>query len=144
MARLRERVRTEKDNTLAKLRRNQLGEGILDPSVITNLAGVELSDYQMDLLCCGLNFGVPLMMRDLTIDIFVEFELCWDQLGRYVPVSDDERRYCQNAMTSLAEKYAHEKVDRSGYPLKRNNLRPSWSYRRTRTWSSPGLTRGTA
>ena len=120
--RLRERVKTQKDNALAKLRRNQLGEGVLDHSVIVNLAGIELSDYQKDVLCRGLNFGVPPKRRDFTTEVYAEFELCWDQLERLVPVSEDERRCCKNALTGLAERYAHEKVDKSGYPLKKEHF----------------------
>ena len=120
--RLLEKTRKEKDATLSRLRKQQLGEGVLDHSVIINLANVELTDIQKDVLCRGLNFGVPPKTTNLAVEVQAEFELCWQQLLKYRPNSEDELRACRTSMAGLATRYANEKIDWTGYPLRKEHF----------------------
>ena len=73
--RLCKQVRRDKNASLQRLRKAQLGQGELDHSVIINLAGIELSDVQKDVLCRGLNFSMPPRTDNISNEVKAEFEL---------------------------------------------------------------------
>ena len=120
--RLLGKVRKEKDESLSRLRKQQLGEGVLDHSVIINLSNVKLTDVQKDVLCRGLNFGVPPKTANLTVEVQAEFEHCWQQLMRCQPNSEDELRACRTTLAGLATRYAREKIDWMGYPFRKEHF----------------------
>ena len=120
--RLREQVRRKKNETLARLRKFQLGEGKLQHSTIVNLAGVELTEVEKDVLCRGLNFAIPPKTANIANEVEAEFELCWEQLSNKVPTSTEKERNCKAALAGLARQYANQKVDKTGYPLRKEHF----------------------
>ena len=127
---LRKRVRGEKEGSLQRLRKAQLGQGKLDHSNIINLAGIELSEIQKDILCRGLNFGIPPRTGDIASEVEAEFELFWCQLAKYQPTSDDQRRCCQSELASFARKYAGQKVDKTGFPFRTEHFNAIYQLKR--------------
>ena len=118
--RLLHRTRTKKDKTLYWLRKTQLGLGQVDHSTITNLSSIELSEVQKDVLCRGLNFGIPPKLRKE--EIKAEFEMCWNQAKDLPAFSEDRRDECKSTLSSLAHKYANASVDKSGFPFDSEHL----------------------
>ena len=116
-----DQTRKKKDKALQWLKKSQLGHGKLDHSTIVNLAGVELSETEKDVLCRGLNFGVlPKLSRE---EIEAEFELCWQQLDRKVPNSQEAKLQCKATLADLSQKYAGSKADRTDFPLDTDHLK---------------------
>ena len=100
-------MRTKKNETLARLRKFQLGPGKLQHSTIIHLAGIELTEVEKDVLCRGLNFTIPPKTANLANEVEAEFELCWEQLSRCVPTSNEKEQDCKAAMAGVARKYAN-------------------------------------
>ena len=122
-ARMCYQIRTKKGKTLEWLLHSQVGQGSLDHSTIINLAGIDLSELQKDVLCRGLSFGVPPKVDSVAVE--AEFELFWQQLDRSGTTTDEKRRECQAAMADFGKKYISlsRKPDRTGYPLKGHHLK---------------------
>ena len=118
--RLRQQVETKNTKTMKWLVQSQLGQGVLRHSHIVNLAGIDLTDIQKDVLCRGLDFGIPPRVDKL--EVFAEFELCWRQLED-LPTSEDKHAECKTTLASLAHKFANTKVDRTGFPLRNEHLK---------------------
>ena len=117
--RLRKQNKTRNDKTLQRLLKTQQGQGVLRHDTVFNLTDIELTDIEKDVLCRGLNFGIPPhLVRE---EIEAEFELCWKQLET-VPTTDDRRRECKTALANEAQKYVNAKVDRTGYTLNKEHL----------------------
>ena len=79
-----------------------------------NLADVQLTNDQKNVLCRGLGYGVQ--PRPVKKEIEAKFELCWQQLEN-VTTNDERRKQCWRAMANLAESYAGTKADLTSYPL---------------------------
>ena len=120
--RLCKQVRRDKNASLQRLRKAQLGQGELDHSVIINLAGIELSDVQKDVLCRGLNFSTPPRTDNISNEVKAEFELFWGQLSRQQPISYDRQKSCKAVLAGIAEKYTCQKVDKTGFPLRQEHF----------------------
>ena len=108
-------------STLQYLLESQHGVGVLRHSTIVNLTGFELSDMQKDVLCRGLNYGIP--PRISKEEIEAEFELCWQQLEELPAYGIEERKECQAAMAHLAQRYGNERIDMTGFPLSKEELK---------------------
>ena len=119
-SRLLYRTRTKKDKTLHWLLKTQIGLGQLDHSIITNLSSLELSEIQKNVLCRGLNFGVPPKL--CKEEIKAEFELCWNQVKDLPAVSEERLEECKSSLGSLAHRFVNSKVDRVGFPLDKEHL----------------------
>ena len=119
--RLQEQIRTKNTKTMNWLIKSQLGQGVLHHSTIVNLSDVELTDGEKDILCRGLDFGIPPHLSSETID--AEFELCWEQLEKTTPILDPHQQECKAAFSHLSKRYSNEKIDWTGYPLKQEQLR---------------------
>ena len=102
------------------LLKTQIGFGPLRHSTITNLSSVDLSEVQKNVLCHGLDFGVP--RKSSHEEVKAEFEICWQQLKERPAVSDERREECKLTLTSLAHKYANSRLDRTGFPLNKEHL----------------------
>ena len=74
-------------------------------------------------MCRGLDFGIPPQLAHEMID--AEFELCWHQLERtgMTTALDPHQRECKAALAHLSKRYANAKIDRTGYPLGKEQLR---------------------
>ena len=121
-ARLMNQIRAKKNKMLEWLIRSQRGQGELDHSTVINLSGVELTETQKDILCRGLSFGVPPRMKNFDVLVEAEFELCWQQLGGFIPKSDEKAQDCKLNLAHLCRKYANLKPDMAGYPLHKQHF----------------------
>ena len=121
-ARLMNQVRAKKSKTLQWLIRSQRGEGELDHSTVINLSGIELTEAQKDILCRGLDFGVPPKMKNFDVLVEAEFELCWQQLEGCIPKSEQKAQDCKSNLAHLCRRYANLKPDMAGYPLNRQHF----------------------
>ena len=121
--RLRKEVSASKSKYLQSLCRSQLGQGELDHDSIVNLTDVVLTEMEKDVLCRGLNFGIPPNAKNLRESVESEFELCWEQLVDLEPVSQQKKQDCKTAMTDICRQYVNQKPDTSGYPLNKQHLK---------------------
>ena len=121
-ARLSKKIETEKNETLQWLIRSQRGSGELDHSTIINLSSVEFSEIQKNVLCRGLNFAIPPRMKNLDVLVEAEFELGWQQLNEMMPLTQEKGRECKSTLGHLCQKYANQKLDKTGFPLHREHM----------------------
>ena len=119
-SRLEDQTRRKKDRTLHWLLKTQIGLGPLNHDIITNLSSVELTDLQKDILCRGINFGIP--RRVSAEEVKAEFEMCWQQLEERPVVSEDRREECRSTFAAMAYKYANAPLDKSGFPLDKEHM----------------------
>ena len=117
--RLRRQNEMKNDKALQRLIKVQQGQGVLRHSTVFNLADIELTEIEKDVLCRGLNFGIP--PRLVREEIEAEFELCWKQLER-LPTTNERHAECKAAMANEAQKYLNAKVDKTGYSLNKEHL----------------------
>ena len=117
--RLQHQTKTKKDRTLHWLIRTQVGNGRLRHSTITNLSEVQLTEIQKNVLCRGLNFGIPGKISQEKVK--AEFELGWQQLNK-MTTSTEQREECRATLGGLAHKYANARIDRTGFPLDKEHL----------------------
>ena len=119
-SRLEHQMRMKKDRTLHWLLKTQVGHGPLQHSTIMNLSSIELTETQKNVLCRGINFGVPRMI--MTEEVKAEFEICWQELRHKNAVSNELREECRSTLTTLAHQYAGSRIDKAGFPLDREHL----------------------
>ena len=117
--RLYHKIRTKKDRTLHWLIRTQVGNGQLHHSTIINLSDIELTEIQKNVLCRGLNFGIPPKLSHEKVK--AEFELGWQQLNR-TKTSTEQSEQCRATLGGLAHKYANARIDRTGFPLDKEHM----------------------
>ena len=119
--RLEREASTKKKNYLQWLCKSQLGQGELTHESIVNLTDVVLTETQKDVLCRGLNFGIPPSSK-LKESIQSEFELCWEQLSELPPVTEERKHDCRTAMAEICRQYTNQKPDTRGYPLNKQHF----------------------
>lgn len=116
-----EQLRKKNDRALERMVGKQHGTNNLKTSVLVNLAKVDLSDLEKEVLCRGLGFGIP--SKTSKEEVHAEFELCWQQLDNLEPVSADKKAQCKTAMADYSQQYANAKIDKTGFPLTDNHLK---------------------
>ena len=89
--RLRQQIKIKDDKTLRWLLQSQIGIGVLRDSTIVNLSNIELSQVEREVLCRGLDYGIPPHLSRMAIE--AEFELGWQQLNG-IPTTDERRKEC--------------------------------------------------
>ena len=99
--------------------RTQVGNGQLRHSTIINLSDIELTEIQKNVLCRGLNFGIPPKLSHEKVK--AEFELGWQQLNR-TKTSTEQSEQCRATLGGLAHKYANARIDRTGFPLDKEHM----------------------
>ena len=119
--RLKKETVAKYEKTLQRLRRSQIGEGELDHSTIINIAGIDLTEIQKDILCRGVGFGVPPHSGSLPVLVEAEFELCWKQLEG-MTTDMERKRDCKAGLADLSRRYARERVDKTGCTLTRQHF----------------------
>ena len=119
--RLEREASTKKKNYLQWLCKSQLGQGELTHESIVNLTDVVLTETQKDVLCRGLNFGIPPSSK-LKESIQSEFELCWEQLSELPPVTEERKHGCRTAMAEICRQYTNQKPDTRGYLLNKQHF----------------------
>lgn len=113
-----EQLRKKKEATFERLNIAQNGEQQIQHEHIVNLAGVELTDTQKDVLCRGLTFGIPPRIRKEAI--LAEFEMAWQQLPKHM--AEEKQSECKANLSSIAHRFANSKVDRTGFRLSRDHM----------------------
>ena len=73
-----QQLQQKKEKAFERLNAAQNGELQLQYDNIINLAGIELTDIEKDILCRALRFGIPPIIKKEKI--FAEFELAWQHL----------------------------------------------------------------
>ena len=108
--------------TIARLRKNRFGKQFNDFGTIENLTDITLTTLQKEVLCRGVDFGVP-PRKTSDADILAEFELLHRQAAKLRPISKKaaERSRCELAAT--AREFASEKPDLKGFSLEREHLK---------------------
>ena len=86
---------------------------------IVNLAGIDLSDVEKDVLCRGLKFGIPLSIRKESI--VAVFKLAWLQLPKAGMMKDAELQ-CKVEMASLVHRYSNSKIYYPGFHLSHQHI----------------------
>ena len=93
-----------------------------DFGTIVNLAGVELTTLQKEVLCRGVDFGIP-PRKSSEPEILAEFEILQRQATKFRPFSKEkvERSRCELAAT--AREFAATKLDVKEFSLERQHLK---------------------
>ena len=104
--RLSQSTRTKNNKTLQWLLNKQHGSGVLRHSTIVNLTDVEFSEAEKNVLCRGLNYGLPPRINQEAIQ--AEFELCWQQLDE-LTTTDERRKQCKATLIDIEQRYVHAK-----------------------------------
>ena len=101
------------------LRQERFGCQQNDYSTIINLTDIELSTIQKEVLCRGVDFGVP--PKVVGPEVLTEFELLYRQATQFEPVSKDaaERSRCQ--LSAVAREFATTKPDTRSFSLRREH-----------------------
>ena len=103
----------------------QSGMAPLKPNMdtIINLANIELSPVQKELLCRGTEFGIPPSNNRKEI-VLTQFEMFHKKLMKnFTPVSENQRAICTANLRAIAEEHAEKPPDRSTFSLSREHLK---------------------
>ena len=118
-SRKREQLALKKEKTFKWLNTSQNGDPQLQHENIINLASIELTDVEKDILCRGLRFGIP--PRIDKDHVFAEFELAWQQMPHDLITTEKEKECIAN-LSSIAHRFVATRIDRTGYPLRTQHM----------------------
>ena len=106
--------------SIARLRQYRFGSRENDYGTIVNLAGIQLSTLQKEVLCRGVDFGIP-PGKLSEPEILAEFEILERQVARLQPGSKElvERSRCD--LAAVAREYATKKADTRDFSLTREH-----------------------
>ena len=120
----KQRASLEKKNkgSITRLRQHRYGSRVNDFGTIVNLAGVELTTLKKEVLCIGVDFGIP-PRKSSEPEILAEFEILQRQATKFRPFSKEkvERSRCELAAT--ARELAATKPDVKEFSLEREHLK---------------------
>ena len=115
----RRRSRLEKKHTV--LRTNRFGTCSDNYETIINLSDITLIQLQKDVLCGGMDFGIPLRFRKT--DILAEFELLHQQLSSIPAKSDIAAGSCRALLAAEAFRFAQLPPDTRSFTLSREHMK---------------------
>ena len=118
-ARQREQLQQKKKNTFERLNIEQNGDQQLRYENIVNLADIELTEAEKDVLCRGLKFGIPPRIR--REEILAEFELAWQQIPKELLTKEREQE-CRANLLGIAQRFTASKIDYTGFRLKHHHM----------------------
>ena len=100
------------------LRTHRFGSEELNTKSVFSLTNLELSRAQLEVLCRGPKFAIPLR-RVCKEEVLSEFELYFNQINPLFKQSaaDKEKDTLKAKLASLGHEYAGIKQDRSNFPL---------------------------
>ena len=107
--------------TMHRLKKERFGNLNGQYSNIFNLAGLELSKLEKEVLSRGLKFGIP--QRVSREEIQAEFEVLHQQLRQHMPVSKEAADSCGVKLAGIAESFHACRDSREGFPLRKKTLR---------------------
>ena len=113
-------LEVKNSRAIARLRQDRFGCRTNNYETIINLANVELTTLQKEVLCRGVDFGVLPRKRD-EAEVLAEFELLQRQTATLEPVSKEaaERSRCE--LAALAREFAAMKPDARNFSLRREH-----------------------
>ena len=114
-----EQRRQKKEKTFERLNVAQNGDQRIAHEHIVNLAGIELTEVEKDVLCRGLKFGIP--PRFQKEDVLAEFELAWHRIPKET-LTDEKQQECKSRLSGLAQRFVNTRIDRTGFHLTREHL----------------------
>ena len=117
----REEKRSKHSSYLRRLQQERFGNMQGQYSNVFNLANVELSTLEKEVLSRGLDFGIP--RRTNREEIFAEFELFYQQLTRHEPSSLEDAEECRTKLASIADSFHNTPNDRQGFSLKAEHFK---------------------
>ena len=95
---------------------------------IINLSSVSLSIVEMELLCRGLDFGLP--CKSKCEEVLAEFELFNGRLSRHAPKSSTSVSSCAAQLSSIAYRYSDARVDKKLFSLREEHFKARNELRR--------------
>ena len=104
---------------IKRLRQDRYGIVTNDYSNIINLANVELTTIEKEVLCRGVDFGVPPRISEP--EILAEFELLQNRLDQFCPISKSSADRSKCELASVAHGFAAVKPDTRNFSLKREH-----------------------
>ena len=103
------------DETIRRYRQERYGLLTSNYDSIINLAGVELSTIQKEVLCRGVDFGFP--PRVSQPEILAEFELLQRQTVSFAPVSKEAAERSRCDLAAIAQEVADTKPNLRKFSL---------------------------
>ena len=91
------------DDSVKRLRLERFGSPTDNYDTIINLADVELTTLQKELLCRGVDFGIPPTIREP--EILAEFELLQRQTDHFVAVSKSATERSKSELAAIARQF---------------------------------------
>ena len=88
---------------------------------IINLSDEELSNIQKDVLCRGVDFGVP--RRPGKEEVRSAFEMLYQNLSQFSPHSKDGVAQCRASLEAIAHEYANRDNDLRSFSLRRDHFK---------------------
>ena len=115
-ARQRDQLQQKKKNTFERPNIEQNRDQQL---YIVNLADIELTEAEKDVLCRGLKFGIPPPIR--REEILAEFELAWQQIPKEL-LTKERVQECRANLLGIAQRFTASKIDYTGFRLKHHHM----------------------
>ena len=106
-------------DSIKRLRFERYGTSACNYDTIINLAKVELSVLEKEVLCRGVDFGVPPVISEP--EILAEFELLQRQACTFVPVSKEAAEKSRCELAAVARDFAMTKPDVRNFSLGREH-----------------------
>ena len=103
-----------------RLKKERFGNLNGQYSNIFNLAGLELSKLEKEVLSRGLKFGI--LQRVSRDEIQAEFEALNHQLQQHMPVSKEAVDSCGVKLAGIAESFHACRDSREGFSLEKERL----------------------
>ena len=107
------------DDSIKRLRQDRYGIHSNDYSTIINLTNIELTTLQKEVLCRGVDFGVPPKIREP--EILTEFELLQRQVTDFSAISKSAAARSKSELAAIAQEIAGTKPDLREFSLKREH-----------------------
>ena len=112
---------------LTRLKRERFGNVIGQHSNIFNIAEINLSSLEREVLSRGLDFGIP--KRTSREEIQTEFEVLYKQLKHYGPTSVEADDICRTKLAGIAEQFHGTPNNLAGFSLRKEHFKTIKSLR---------------
>ena len=117
--RQRTSLESKNNGSLARLRQERYGCQTNDYGTIFNLTNIELTTLQKEVLCRGVDFGIPPKISEP--DVLAEFELLLREASRLRPVSQEAAVRSKCELEAVAREIAASKPDMREFSLDREH-----------------------
>ena len=127
----RKRLTERNQRNLALLKKRRYGSLSASYDTIINLSNLELSNIQKDVLCRGVDFGIP--HQSSKEEVLCEFEVFYRSLAEFSPASKAAVAQCRSSLEGLAHEYANKENDLRSFSLTREHMKALKDLRRNDT-----------